>query len=399
MMSTANRNGWRFINFCALHRVWKTVLQRVKIYRLPNFYNTSKNSLILTRIKNYAQIPAEAENLDAVRLLTVHSAKGLEFPAVFLPYLGAGKIPSNAKPQTCPNLDGMISGADENFHESEEECLFFVAMSRARDFLHLSRAGKYGESNSKESKFLAALAESLPNAEIIESAEIEIDELIAETDESFARQTHYSADLDRFLRCGRDYFYTNILGLKVAGEKSIYLKFHSCIYDTISSMQTIKQLENLAFNEETALTRLNDFWLAAEVDKHPYAPIYLEKAEEIIRRVYQKMSQTDAANEITRPTYEVKLSNGAIRVRLDAVEIVENGGEKTAIIRKYKTGKSPKKPATDDVDVLMTIAVQDNFPEANPVLQKIYLSDDTVQEIPISAKVIQNRLKNLRTRN
>ena len=93
------------------------------------------------------------------------------------------------------------------------------------------------------------------------------------------------------------------------------------------------------------------------------------------------------------PTYEVKLSNGAIRVRLDAVEIVENGQKKTAIIRKYKTGKSPKKPATDDVDVLMTIAVQDNFPEAKPVLQKIYLSDDTVQEIPISAKVIQNRLK------
>ena len=343
--------------------------------------------------KNYAQIPAEAENLDAVRLLTVHSAKGLEFPAVFLPYLGAGKIPSNAKPQTCPNPDGMIAGTNENFHESEEECLFFVAMSRARDFLHLSRAGKYGESNSKESKFLTALAESLPNAEIIESAETKIDELIAETDESFARQTHYSADLDRFLRCGRDYFYTNILGLKAAGEKSIYLKFHACIYDTISSMQTLKQFENLAFNEETALTRLNDFWLAAEVDKHPYAPIYLGKAEEIIRRIYRKMSQTDVANEITRPTYEVKLSNGAIRVKLDAVEIVENGGEKTAIIRKYKTGKSPKKPATDDVDVLMTIAVQDNFPETNPVLQKIYLSDDTVQEIPISAKVIQNRLK------
>lgn len=340
--------------------------------------------------KNYAQIPVEAENLDAVRLLTVHSAKGLEFPAVFLPYLGAGKIPSNAKPQICPNPDGMITGG-ENFHEAEEECLFFVAMSRARDFLHLSRSNKYGESNSKESKFLTALAEYLPNAEFIESFENE--ELIAEKEESFSPQVHYSRDLDRFLRCGRDYFYTNILGLKASGDKSIYLKFHACVYDTISSMQTIKHLENIELTEETALARLEEFWLAAEVDKHPYSPIYRERAEEIIRRVYQKIAQTTATNEILRPTYEVKLSNGAIRVRLDAVEIVENGQEKTAVIRKFKTGKSPKKPAADDVDVLMTVAVQDNFPETKPVLQKAYLSDDTVQEIPISAKVIQNRLK------
>lgn len=342
--------------------------------------------------KNYAQIPAEAENLDAVRLLTVHSAKGLEFPAVFLPYLGAGKIPSKGSPQTCPNPDGMITG-DENFHDSEEECLFFVAMSRARDFLHLSRASKYGESTSNESKFLTALAEFLPTADFIESLESEIDELIPESDELFNPQIHYSADLDKFLRCGRDYFYTNILGLKAVGDKPIYLKFHACIYDTMSSMQSIKQLENIGLTEENAIGRLHEFWTAAEVEKHPYSPIYRERAEEIIRRIHQKMSQTNSTNEISRPTYEVKLSNGTIRVRLDAVEIVENGSEKTAIIRKYKTGKSPKKPATDGVDVLMTVAVQDNFPETKPVLQKIYLSDDTVQEIPISAKVIQNRLK------
>jgi hypothetical protein len=42
---------------------------------------------------------------------------------------------------------------------------------------------------------------------------------------------------------------------------------------------------------------------------------------------------------------------------------------------------------------LMTVAVQNEFPEAKPLLQKIYLSDDTVREIPISAKVIANRLK------
>ena len=342
--------------------------------------------------KNYAQIPSEAENLDAVRLLTVHSAKGLEFPVVFLPYLGAGKIPSSAKPQTCPNPDGMITG-NENFHETEEECLFFVAMSRARDYLHLSRSTKYGESNSKESKFLTALVEYLPNPEMIESIEVEQFEMPPETDDASHRQTHYSADLDRFLRCGRDYYYTNILGLKAVGDKSIYLKFHACVYDTISSMQAMKQLENIELTEETSIGRLNEFWMAAEVDKHPYSSIYLARAEEIIRRMCRKLENSNPNNEITKPTYEIDLNNGKVWVRLDAVEIVENGHEKTAVIRKYKTGKSPKKPSTDDVDVLMTVAVQKNFPDAKPLLQKIYLSNDEIQEIPISARVIENRLK------
>jgi DNA helicase-2/ATP-dependent DNA helicase PcrA len=340
--------------------------------------------------KNYAQIPVEAENLDAVRLLTVHSAKGLEFPAVFLPYLGAGKIPSNKKGQICPNPDGMITG-DADFHESEEECLFFVAMSRARDFLHLSRADKYGETVSKESKFLTALAEFLPDPTQIASIETEIDDIT--TAETYPHQRFYSTDLDRYLRCGRDYFYTNVLGLKDAGDKSIYLKFHSCVYDTLRSMQSIKQMENIELTEENALARLDEFWKAAEVDAHAYAPIYKARAEEIIRRLCRKMEKSIAPNEITRPSYEVKVPGGTVRVQLDAVEIVETAGEKTAIIRKYKTGKSPKKPSTDDADILMTVAVQSNFPEATPLLQKIYLSDETVQEIPISPKVIANRLK------
>ncbi len=340
--------------------------------------------------KNYAQIPAEAENLDAVRLLTVHSAKGLEFPAVFLPYLGAGKIPSNRKGQICPNPDGMITG-ETDFHESEEECLFFVAMSRARDYLHLSRAEKYGETVSKESKFLTALKGFLPEPTLITSVELEIADVAVP--EVYPPRVFYSTDLDRYLRCGRDYFYTNILGLKAAGDKSIYLKFHSCVYDTLRSMQTIKRLESIELTEETALARLDEFWKAAEVDAHAYAPIYRARAEEIVRRMCGKITNLTVQNEISRPAYEVKLVGGTVRVQLDAVEIVETAGEKTAIIRKYKTGKSPKKPSTDDVDVLMTVAVQNQFPEAEPLLQKIYLSDDAVQQIPISDKVIANRLK------
>lgn len=341
--------------------------------------------------KNYAQISTEAENLDAVRLLTVHSAKGLEFPAVFLPYLGKGKIPSNRKPQICPNPDEMIAG-DADFHDAEEECLFFVASSRARDFLHLSRADGYSKNHSR---FLEMLEGILPSPETICGSGENVAISISETTDETVRREFYAAELDRYLRCGRDYYYANILGLKSAGEQSIYVKFHGCVYDTLRSLKTMRQMESVELNETTALARLDEFWRDAEIDAHAYAPIYRARAEEIVRRICRRLENSAhlSLNEIARPTYELKLNNGTVKIQLDAFEIIETNGEKTAVIRKYKTGKSPKKPATDDADVLMKSAVQNHFPAAETTLHKIFLSDDTVQEINITTKVTENRLK------
>ncbi|MGI8495107.1 MAG: UvrD-helicase domain-containing protein [Pyrinomonadaceae bacterium] len=341
--------------------------------------------------KNYAQIPTEAENLDAVRLLTVHSAKGLEFPAVFLPYLGKGKIPSNRQAQTCPNPDEMIAG-DADFHEAEEECLFFVAQSRARDFLHLSRGADYSKNHSR---FLEMLEDVLPPMQTV-AGEIEKIELpFDQNNNENSRQNFYAAELDRYLRCGRQYYYSNILNLKADGDKSIYVKFHGCVYDTLRSLQTIRQIENIKITETAALERLNEFWQAAEIDAHPYAPIYRARAVEIISRVSRRLENTIASpNEIVRPTYEVKLPNGTIKVHLDAVEVTESNGEKTALIRKYKTGKSPKdKPKVEDADVLMKVAAETNFPGAKAELHKVFLSDDGVREVQITPKVAANRLK------
>lgn len=342
--------------------------------------------------KNYAQIPTEAENLDAVRLLTVHSAKGLEFPAVFLPYLGKGKIPSGRLPQTCPNPEEMIAG-DADFHDAEEECLFFVAASRARDFLHFSRAKDYSKNHSR---FLEMLEEVLPAAETITgSSDEEIEIRTAGNTNQIKRQSFYAAELDRYMRCGRDYYYANILGLKASGDKSVYVKFHGCVYDTLRSLQTIRQMNHIELNETVALERLNEFWQAAEIDAHAYAPIYRARAEEIVRRICRSLETSAVSpNEIVRPTYEVKLENATVKVHLDAIEIVESGDQKTAIVRKYKTGKSPKdKPLVDDADILMTIAAQNEFPEASPKLYRIYLSDESVKEVVVTKQLIKNRVK------
>ena len=69
----------------------------------------------------------EKEEQDAVRLMTVHAAKGLEFPYVFITGLEEGLFPHE-------RLDD--SGVD---HE-EERRLFYVALTRAEKKVFLSFA-------------------------------------------------------------------------------------------------------------------------------------------------------------------------------------------------------------------------------------------------------------------
>ena len=90
-----------------------------------------------------AELDADA---DLVSVLTVHKAKGLEFPTVFLAGLVDGRFPAS------PRRDGLDI-PDELVHETipagdhhlqEERRLFFVGMTRARDELILSHAADYG---------------------------------------------------------------------------------------------------------------------------------------------------------------------------------------------------------------------------------------------------------------
>jgi DNA helicase-2/ATP-dependent DNA helicase PcrA len=89
---------------------------------------------------------AEKEDTDGrVSLQTLHSAKGLEFPVVFISGLEEGILPY-FKAKTPQEVD-------------EERRLLYVGMTRARDLLWLTGAGKrrlYAKiQNQKRSRFLA----------------------------------------------------------------------------------------------------------------------------------------------------------------------------------------------------------------------------------------------------
>jgi DNA helicase-2/ATP-dependent DNA helicase PcrA len=82
----------------------------------------------------------EALTPNAVQILTVHKAKGLEWPAVFIPRVSSRKFPHqnrNQGPDTF--LDDTVFDADEYASGDEgERRLWYVALTRCRKFLHIT---------------------------------------------------------------------------------------------------------------------------------------------------------------------------------------------------------------------------------------------------------------------
>jgi DNA helicase-2/ATP-dependent DNA helicase PcrA len=92
--------------------------------------------------------PADTENnADKVQLMTIHRAKGLEFPIVFLAGMNQGLLPHY---RSMALVDGKV--VPESVEE--ERRLAYVGMTRAMDRLYLSTSKSYNGKYMEPSMFL-----------------------------------------------------------------------------------------------------------------------------------------------------------------------------------------------------------------------------------------------------
>ena len=103
--------------------------------------------------------PAAVEGLsDAIQVMTIHQAKGLEFDCVFVPSLVEGRLPQSGRSQRFelpPSvLEPLVRGREDVI--AEERRLLYVAMTRAKRLLYLTRATHYeGGRRWRDSRFVA----------------------------------------------------------------------------------------------------------------------------------------------------------------------------------------------------------------------------------------------------
>ncbi|MBZ5539685.1 MAG: ATP-dependent helicase [Acidobacteriia bacterium] len=173
-------------SFYSIQRTFQTFLDEAGIReeRVPNgrgevvFYNLGKFSQLISDFEtihyhsqpkekyatfaNFLQYRAQTAysegwqenqyaNPDAVRIMTIHQAKGMQWPAVFIPALLRNRFPSAAHggrnvwhliPKPGIKCQSRYDGSIE-----DERRLFYVAMTRSQKFLHMTWAPISGKNN------------------------------------------------------------------------------------------------------------------------------------------------------------------------------------------------------------------------------------------------------------
>jgi ATP-dependent exoDNAse (exonuclease V) beta subunit len=129
--------------------LWK-LINIIKENKLPKVFKSEVNA-----------IPAQSK--DAIRLMTVHASKGLEFDYVFLPYLD-GLIRKNHPEDLVVDLDSTmftlpvegvhpfwshnVSNQMNLFLQEENERLLYVAVTRTKKMIYFFLNSEHQKSNS-----------------------------------------------------------------------------------------------------------------------------------------------------------------------------------------------------------------------------------------------------------
>jgi len=289
---------------------------------------------------------------DAVNILTVHSAKGLEFPVVFLVNLVGARFPTTERHEQIPIPDALVKEVLPvgDYHLEEERRLFYVGMTRARDQLYLTGAKYYGE-GKREKKWSPFVSEAFGPETFSAIQPIRQSEgkqlfLIdwkkqQESDTTIQRKLVpyvWYTHIETFRRCPLQYKYRHVI--KIPVPQSAALGFGDIMHKTMQEMyqQVMKGGEP---TEEALLQiyerqwRSNGFMSKAyegEMKKHG-----AELLTEYLKKGYDKKTKTIAVEQAFKIKITPEVTLGG---RIDRVDRHTDG--KLEIV-DYKTGAAPKK--------------------------------------------------------
>jgi DNA helicase-2/ATP-dependent DNA helicase PcrA len=313
----------------------------------------------------FRAVSSEASDMDAVRVMTIHGSKGLEFGAVHFPALATGYMPSNRKGTRFPTPPSLPELAvREEHHHAEEECLFFVGLSRAKDYLSLSRAEKYTTRKAGASKYLNSIA-GISAAQYLGSGRSYSEASASRLPE--IRDSYAERDLDLYMKCPARYRYTAIEGLRGGPAQSAYLRFHSCVYMTVGWLEEERQNGKTATVAD-ALQRLDATWATNGPVGYGLENYYRAAADKMVTGMADIISRE--TGHYDRQAWTMPVAQREITLTPDRVIIGDDG---TVHVQRVLTGRVTISEPDKPIYALLRRGAMQRYPGRQISIEILYL--------------------------
>lgn len=327
-----------------------------KVREFENIHPNKQVSDFLAYIQLLEESGERAQNgeqLDpsAIKILTIHSAKGLEFDSVFLPGLAQWKFPSVSRRDPFEVPEELIKEAlpTGDHHLEEERRLFYVACTRAKSELVLSYSDFYdGKRKWKPSIFIAEVLESgkaLSDSKRIKlgssQTEMSLEKNTSKAVAKFALPKLSYTQIETFETCPLKYQFRHLF--KVPVPMPGVVNFGQSIHKTLHKFYLELKRNSKTVSEggfELLSKIFEENWIPEGYETPALRADQKKRGLEMLRNFYKKESETSQIPEFLEKDFTLKIKDVVVTGRIDRIDKLEDG---TFEVIDYKTGGSTEK--------------------------------------------------------
>jgi DNA helicase II / ATP-dependent DNA helicase PcrA len=345
---------------------------------------------------------SEIEEFNGVNIITVHGAKGLEFPVVFLVNLVSQRFPAQNRGDAIPIPETFIKEtydtnmSDAEAHLGEERRLFYVGATRAEERLYLTAAKYYGDARTgkKPSIFLNEILDekSIEDFEKIEKEKnigiIPIENyeplIPREMKTDLMRSFSYS-QLRTYEECPRKYEYSYIL--RVPQKPSSVLSFGITIHNTLRDFYTILKRSKEGLDGmyktptfENLLEIYERSWISTGYESTKQEEKRKKEGKVVLKKYFEKM-YSEKQNPIRlEESFSVHFGDSMFNGKIDRIDLIKRN---EVCIVDYKTGRE-KSDANIKSDLqlpLYAVFTEEKF--GFKVIEAKYIFVESLTEISV----------------
>ncbi len=304
----------------------------------------------------------DISSYNAVNILTVHSAKGLEFPVVFLVNLTEERFPTRHRKETISIPEDLIKEIlpTGDYHIEEERRLFYVGLTRAEDKVFLSSSRFYGE-GKRSRKISRFVIETLGEELVSKQASIKKEQksqlsifdfktpkqvslgvlspstsLRVNSEPKDLNNNFSYSQLNSFKTCPLQYKYLYLL--KIPATSTAAESFGTTVHQTLQKFYN-QFLKNKKTNKKNLLSIYEKTWIPIGYLSNAHENRMKKEGEKMLTDFYKKFHYSNLKIIGLEKIFKIKIAEDIFLT--GKIDRIDSLNKNEIEIIDYKTGKKP----------------------------------------------------------